>query len=186
MKHLWEVWPEAVSREECDRIVKICQQVAPADAQIGFSSPVNNESYRKSIIRWLDIEGVHSNIADMMLKFAKRSNRNNFGFDLTSMNEVQFTEYHGTDNGKYDWHYDTYFENPSPYDRKLSVVIQLSDPREYEGGSFEFFGMQSPQEEFTRKGSVLVFPSFYFHRVLPVTSGTRYSLVTWVEGPKFR
>ena len=44
---------------------------------------------------------------------------------------------------------------------------------------------QSPDEAF-KKGSVIVFPSFHRHRVTPVTSGIRHSLVTWVEGPHWR
>jgi PKHD-type hydroxylase len=104
------------------------------------------------------------------------------------MNEIQFTEYYGAEEGggKYDWHVDIFWDNPMPFDRKLSVTIQLSEPSDYEGGQFEFFGMQSPGEEFRRRGSVLVFPSVFNHRVLPVTAGERLSLVTWVEGPKFR
>jgi predicted 2-oxoglutarate/Fe(II)-dependent dioxygenase YbiX len=35
------------------------------------------------------------------------------------------------------------------------------------------------------KGTVTVFPSFVWHRVKPVTSGTRYSLVNWHQGRPF-
>jgi PKHD-type hydroxylase len=63
----------------------------------------------------------------------------------------------------------------------------LSDPSDYEGGRFEFDNTlpQLPDEAF-KKGSVIVFPSFHKHRVTPVTSGIRHSLVTWVEGPHWR
>ena len=36
------------------------------------------------------------------------------------------------------------------------------------------------------KGSLVVFPSFVWHRVKPVTSGTRYSLVIWNLGRPFK
>jgi PKHD-type hydroxylase len=70
----------------------------------------------------------------------------------------------------------------------MSIVIQLTDPSEYEGGDFEIDSQypQLPKEEIREKGSVLVFPSFIPHRVTPVTKGVRRSLVSWIEGPKFR
>jgi PKHD-type hydroxylase len=120
------------------------------------------------------------------MRFVKSSNRTNFGFDIDWMNEIQFTEYHGDTNGKYDWHHDVFWDNPAPFDRKLSIVVQLSNPDEYTGGQFEFFGCPNPGVDFMRRGSVLIFPSFFMHRVLPVTSGVRHSLVSWIEGPKFR
>jgi PKHD-type hydroxylase len=41
-------------------------------------------------------------------------------------------------------------------------------------------------KEILSKGSIIVFPSFVWHRVKPVTSGTRYSLVVWHLGRPFR
>jgi PKHD-type hydroxylase len=132
--------------------------------------------------------GQDADIAETISRYCRKSNRSNFGYDITEMNEIQFTEYDGAPEGggKYDWHYDTFWENPMPFDRKLSVVIQLSHPNEYTGGEFEFFGMPSPGLEWKERGSILIFPSFFFHRVLPVTSGKRTSLVSWIEGPKWR
>ena len=105
-------------------------------------------------------------------------------------------------NQFYDWHCDS---NELPYNkpndknvhgkiRKLSVTVSLSDESEYEGGDFEFDfrnddrGSDQPRicKEIRPKGSVVVFPSFVWHRVKPVTSGTRYSLVIWNLGWPFR
>jgi PKHD-type hydroxylase len=74
------------------------------------------------------------------------------------------------------------------HDRKLSLIIQLTDPSEYEGGDFQFDSdiPQPDPAEIKQRGTVIVFPSFLRHRVTPVTSGVRRSLVSWVEGPKFR
>ena len=75
------------------------------------------------------------------------------------------------------------------------MVVQLSDPAEYEGGQLQLFDVyeDSDADELddfdaaaSAQGSVIVFPSFEYHRVLPMRSGTRFSLVTWVSGPPFR
>ena len=71
------------------------------------------------------------------------------------------------------------------YDRKLSICIQLSDPEEYKGGEFQFKSLDSPTN-YKTKGSILVFPSYNEHQITEITSGTRYSLVGWMEGPRWR
>lgn len=79
--------------------------------------------------------------------------------------------------------------------RKISVICQLTDPSKYKGGELEFdFRRNSPIKEskteicteIQPKGSIVVFPSYVWHRVKPVTSGTRYSLVMWNLGRPFK
>ena len=69
--------------------------------------------------------------------------------------------------------------------RKLSATIALND--DYEGGEFEFYNGNQPADiPEIKKGSIIVFPSTSWHRITPVTKGTRISLVTWLTGPLFR
>ena len=71
--------------------------------------------------------------------------------------------------------------------RKLSFIVQLSDPDEYEGGNVQFLGADKKSYFAPRKrGSVIVFDSRTPHRVCKVTKGTRKSLVGWVVGPRWR
>ena len=78
--------------------------------------------------------------------------------------------------------------------RKISVTINLSKPEYYEGGNLKFdFGHHNNDierfyecKEIRPQGSIIVFPSFLYHQVTPVTSGNRYSLVMWCLGKPFR
>ena len=74
--------------------------------------------------------------------------------------------------------------------RKLTLfIIQLSDSDDYEGGDFEFGLTDKEGTDLIKgksKGCLLVFPSFLSHRVTPITKGTRYSIITWMEGDTFR
>ena len=82
--------------------------------------------------------------------------------------------------------------------RKLSMTCQLTDGSEYSGGELEFdFRNYDPPKrdesqhlrkatEILPKGSIIVFPSFVWHRVKPVTRGVRYSLVLWHLGYPFK
>lgn len=74
------------------------------------------------------------------------------------------------------------------YHRKLSCVIQLSDPATYEGGdlTFEHVAQYPNAEEMRQQGTAIFFPSFVRHAALPVTSGKRYSIAAWFDGPKWR
>ena len=81
----------------------------------------------------------------------------------------------------YDWHYDVNWESDRQYDRKLSIVIQLSNPNDYEGGVFEFQHPFEQPKEFKERGSVLIFPSYITpHQGLPIETGNRYLLVFWL------
>lgn len=77
--------------------------------------------------------------------------------------------------------------------RKLSVTINLNKPGEYDGGNLKFdFGPHAAGkrfhevEEIRPQGSIIVFPSYTYHQVTPVTRGTRYSLVLWSLGQPFK
>jgi len=155
------------------------------------------KSKRHSNIVWLDDRWIYKEI----LPYIHRANENagwNFDFDLSE--SCQFTKYKL--NQYYDWHRDSWNE---PYKkemeskfngkiRKLSVSVLLSDPNDYKGGDLEFAIMDKEPDKKAdiiklkklKRGSVVVFPSFIWHRVKPVTKGTRYSLVIWSCGYPFR
>lgn len=186
MKNIWEVWSAALTKAECDAIAARAARYPENDATVGFSDTQREDhGYRSSRIRWLDATREKDIVARIM-DFVHQSNRNNFGVEIVAPFELQFTEYQASNNGHYDWHQDVWLESPRPYARKLSVVVQMSEPDEYTGGGFEFFGVESPGDRFMPRGSLLVFPSFLQHCVNPVASGTRRSLVTWIEGPNWR
>jgi len=111
-----------------------------------------------------------------------------FHFDLSGHEEVQFTKYH--EGGYYEWHRDCANNGPKESNsiRKLSAVIQLSNPSTYEGGEFQFYDGIQPElvPDIKEQGSVIVFECADWHRLAPITKGVRYSLVIWANGPSFK
>ena len=69
--------------------------------------------------------------------------------------------------------------------RKLTLVLQLSDPSEYEGGELQSLTSLQPGTVNKKKGIIAAFPSWTLHQVTPVTKGVRKTLVIWVAGPQF-
>lgn len=126
------------------------------------------------------------------------ANRSYFNYDLTYFGgRIQSTVYNGSNSDFYDWHVDTGDHSCVSEDlgggktqmteRKLSCSLILSDPWDYEGGELQFhysrtfFRSIKPE-----KGTAIIFPSWLPHRVRPVKSGKRISLVGWMNGPLFR
>ena len=117
-----------------------------------------------------------------------------FKYDLTHFDgNVQATWYHGEKQDHYTWHTDNGNNTMRPrehgvlYERKLSCSLVLSNPDDYVGGELQFhygrFFFETMKPEI---GSIVVFPSWLPHRVRPIKSGERISLVAWMNGPAFK
>lgn len=120
-------------------------------------------------------------------KIIKEVNSQHFKFDLHYIEALQFTMYSEDKNGFYDTHSDTiYGVKTMAGQRKLSFSIQLSNPNSYEGGDLLLHVAKTPIIMSREMGVINFFSSFIPHQVTPVTKGTRYSLVGWINGPSFR
>lgn len=172
---LWWCWEAELPDSLCDSIIEEALLEEPEE---GVAGGRIRKTLRDSTVRWLN----YNWLTNMVSGYGHMANSVAWNFKLEKCELIQFTEY-GLDQ-KYDFHTDT--EKCADGMRKLSVVIQLSDTEDYEGGDFEFKNITQETEsvpELRKRGTVLVFPSWHQHRVTPVTRGTRYTLVTWLNGP---
>lgn len=111
-------------------------------------------------------------------------NRRFFCVDISDVEgNVQLACYDASNSGFYDWHTD--FGDIAPR-RKISISIQLSRSEDYDGGDLELLFRGQPEKAEREKGTLIAFPSFVLHRVTPVTRGTRWSLVAWITGTRWR
>ena len=165
-------------------------------SQLTNEEHVNLKKTRNSSIAWMSDKWIYN----LIHPFINEANVNagwNYKWDYSEA--CQFTKYNL--NQFYDWHSDSWFvpykqdnvnKNYRGKIRKLSVTCLLSDENEYEGGNLEFQprdqddpNMVITTEKIKKKGTIIVFPSYTWHRVTPVTKGTRYSLVVWSLGNPF-
>jgi predicted 2-oxoglutarate/Fe(II)-dependent dioxygenase YbiX len=121
-----------------------------------------NLEYRKFLDQKV-FEAAATAIKKYNEKFPEAKIEQDSGYELLRYDEGFF----------YKQHTDSFKAQP----RAVSCSFALND--DYEGGEFAFF-----DNEFyfkLKKGSVLMFPSnfMYPHEILPVTKGTRYSIITW-------
>lgn len=175
-------WEKGFSDEEIARIRDIGEPLATHEGTVGDRGAVAD--IRRSKIGWLPYNEQTGWLYDRLGYIARRLNGQFFDFDLTGfVEDLQYTVY-GSDRGHYDWHVDRGVTSEAP--RKLSMVLQLSDPAEYDGGDLELWDGGSVIAARREKGILYAFPSFVVHRVTPVTRGVRRSLVVWLVGPRFR
>jgi hypothetical protein len=98
---------------------------------------------------------------------------------------AQVARYGAEQAAHFDWHSDI-GAGALAARRKLTMVVQLSDPASYAGGVLEVWPDGHVREALRSRGTAAVFPSFLLHRVTPVTAGERWSLTIWAHGPAFR
>lgn len=149
-------------------------------------------------------------VAGFVWHYVQRANRENFLYDLSHIDgeTLQYTHYGPGEY--YGWHIDAGLSNafkPS-FDgssetyqqrgqdfvnqnceliRKLSFVLQLSDPEDYEGGNLQLLDEElKPYIAPRQKGTLILFDSRTQHRVLKVTKGLRKSIVGWTVGPRWK
>lgn len=172
----WCFYEKAFTSEECEKIKSYFLNPEIAKTGEGEVSDL-----RKSEISWLTYSEETKWVFDKLTQYALAANHGRYHLDLIGFGEaIQIGRYSG--GGKYDWHQD--FGKGKFSTRKLSIVLQLSKPEEYEGGRLEFFGYD--EKVSCEQGDLILFPSFNVHRVTEVTNGERFSLVAWISGPSFR
>lgn len=172
------VWAsQAFSGVECDAILHkfVASQFKPG---VLMQQDVPDESARKSSVRFVPFNDDDRWIFDRLRDVAISVNQR-FNFELKGFDEgFQLARY--AEGEFYHWHADLGADVSAL--RKLSLVAQLTDPADYAGGDLEFF--PSPVIAPRERGTVIVFPSYMPHRVLPVTHGLRNSLASWIVGEK--
>ena len=176
--------PEVIVPDQCRELVRLAEALPAADGRVeeGGVAP----AYRTSTIRWIPRESVFVSLYEAIATAIFNLNQAYFGYDLTVVENMQFTTYVGEAKGFYEWHMDTGLNPPTDIARKLSLTVQLSDPAGYEGGDLELWADRGPLIARKEQGLGILFPSPTLHRVQPVVRGTRHSLVAWARGPRFR
>jgi PKHD-type hydroxylase len=209
-KNFYWCFEKVLSNEFCDKVIKFgkAQNISKgkisaeieAERKQNKISKKQDKEYKK--IRNSNVSFLsHQWLYDEIWPYIIAANTNaewNFEFDWAE--PAQFTVYDKKQH--YTWHTDAF---TSPYNeefpanyfgkiRKLSMVCSLSDPVDYKGGDLEldFRNREDGKPQINnctyikQRGSIVVFPSTIWHRVKPITSGTRYSLVLWFLGKPFK
>ena len=174
--------------EQCADIIRVGRQQKPEHALVGTGTTDKHSAYdtkkRVTTISWIPfnaLKPMYNKIASVL----DSTNKNHFGFDTVEITEpAQFTEY--PPGGFYDWHTDNDLSGMNePPVRKISMTLLLSPESQFTGGGLELVAEgKSPAN--LKQGHAIFFASFIRHRVQPVQTGVRQSLVMWFGGTPLR
>ena len=180
-------WENAFNNDELNWLQQRAKE-ANQKGQIGSGRDGAVETnIRRSNVNWMPNTSDTGWVFERLAHVVSSLNSQFFRFDLTGFGEaIQLTNYDSSEHGMYGWHVDFGNSVTSP-SRKLSVVMQLSDPADYEGGNLELMPVGKEIIRMQKqRGLIVAFPSWTLHQVTPVTQGNRQSLVAWITGPAFK
>jgi len=180
-------WDNAFNNDQLNWLQQQARQANQKAMVGGGSEGVTDPNIRRSDLNWLPNNQDTQWVFETLGHVVSSLNSQFFRFNLTGFGEhIQLTNYDSSEQGMYGWHVDMGPNTIAPC-RKLSLVLQLSDPVEYEGGVLE---LQPHGKDVIKmrkqRGLIVVFPSWTLHQVTPVTQGNRQSLVAWITGPAFK
>jgi len=171
----------------------------------------DGSSFRNSNVTWIDESDKDGalpwpELTKQITQQVNNINDKHWGFDLSKCEPLQYSIYNEGDY--YNWHND---QRESVYEdglaRKLSFTVFLNE--DYDGGDFEIVELSAEKElpklnvenvsatllvneggmitgPQPAAGTMIVFPSYLWHRVEPVIKGPRKSLVGWFLGKPFK
>ena len=199
---MFYIFPRIISKKECEKFLDYCIKNTKFQKGLVLSNKESDAitdrsgrtdpSIRKTDVAFVEPDTTQGDnkVNEIAWEFLNEANNRKFNYKIDSFQPVQFARYR--DGGHYNWHRDVNESAivPNGESRKLSLTFALTDPKDYEGGELQFFNGERPTDEKTiedirGQGSVIVFDSRDWHRVTPVTKGTRYSIVCWSIGPNF-
>jgi PKHD-type hydroxylase len=177
-------WNGAFTDKELDTIVEYGDSLKPADATIlsEVDRPEHN-SIRVTQISWIEQLPETLWLYEKLAGLTWSINEQSYRFEIAALEKPQYTVYRAGERGHYDWHVD---HGPTGRRRKLSFVLQLSPPADYEECELQIYGSSKIDTAPKDRGTLMAFPSYVLHRVTPITRGIRRSLVIWCSGPVFK
>ena len=197
-EYCWWQIPDFFTKEQCEKVIELGTKQKTKRAKVGNTEQVVKK-IRDAKTAWLEDKWLYDAIAPAIHDACIRTN---WYTEWDWMESIQFGTY--TKGNFYNWHQDNkpiYTEETCDHEnwigkvRKVSATIFLNS--DYEGGEFQLWEtlwfdkdelptgavhLPGKSRGIVTPGTLIIFPSQLHHRVTPVITGTRHSLVIWCLG----
>lgn len=169
---------ELFTKEQCEKILEDCVDELWIPATV-----VGNTNFHKSQRQKLRGEIQGFPFLDIR-EVTKNANDSIFDFSLLGIIDQDYPQvFKYGENDFYNMHMEL---NPMALSRKITFIINLSDPSEYEGGNITFLNVDANPADLNEQGTCLVFPSYIPFSIDKVTKGNRKMIVGHVHGAVFK
>jgi predicted 2-oxoglutarate/Fe(II)-dependent dioxygenase YbiX len=175
----WYFLKSVYSVDECKEILDFCEKNKSSYLIDGHTSEKKVSTFV------VETDKLENKLNKFFVSIHKTNNMY-FGYELFKEKPIGVNiNVYENENNEYPYHQDV--NKPGTMsDLKLTAILNLS-LKPYKGGDFcMFLGQDYKVEEINEPGNILIFPSFLYHKVTPVTEGQRITLSAWLEGPNFK
>lgn len=176
----WVKCETRLSAAQCDEIAGIGQHCERSEPTVVGEERLS--AHRLGRVHMIPDTRETAPVYRLLWEVAADASARHYGLTVTGITRMPHYVEYTPGYGHFHWHND-YSHEAADSPRKLTVVVQLSDAAEYQGGDLEVFNVGSetlPREH----GTIVCMPSFVPHRVSPVTAGVRRIIVAWIAGPR--
>ena len=156
--------------EEVEQIIELGDALVLSEGKIEDNKL--DHSIRNSRIAWIHPEKDTWWLFDRAIMVFKS------GLPFSTLQSMQYTVY-DSKGSHYSWHRDVGSGDKIAKARVNVCIVQLSSPSEYKGGVLQLKHQDQVIDVMKTKGMVTTFPIQLEHRVTPVTSGVRKTLIMW-------
>ena len=160
--------------EEVDQIIELGDALVLSEGREGrVKNDILDYNIRNSKIAWLHPGKDTWWLFDRAILMFKSS------LPFSTLQSAQYSVYYGTEKSHYTWHRDIGGDEIAK--ARVNVgIIQLSHPSEYKGGVLQI-KLEDGEviDVMKNKGMTTTFPINLLHKVSPVTSGIRKTLIMW-------
>ena len=175
-------WDKMLSTEEIKKIHFLLNKHKKEKEALNLKAKVAKKT---STVYPIKIKFLKENLKEIFFNIIE-ANRDHYGYDIFNFTDEHELHYNIYKKGEeYEWHIDAEVSKAS--DIKLTVLINISD-NFFSGGEFNLLKSNKPTlvSQLSEPGSMVLFNSFFLHKVNPVKKGTRKTLTIFVKGPAFK
>jgi PKHD-type hydroxylase len=166
------------SKDECDQIASTCIEELWLPSTVIGAKEFHQSKRQK--LRGDTAGFPFLNIRDI----TKNANTNIYDFNLIGIIDQDFPQVFAySKNDFYKMHLEL---TPMAPSRKITFIINLSDPTTYQGGDLNFLNIDTSESAINEQGACLIFPSYIPYEISPVTSGVKHIIVGHVHGALFK
>lgn len=165
------------TQKEIEKIIHHGESTSAKEGEVTSVGNPIDYNRRVTDISWIEPE------EDTFWLFRKMDQLFFRTWKINRIATMQYTVYRP--GGFFNWHNDNSLNPGQPWvncpgsNRVASAVIQLSDPKDYDGGQLEIIHPAGPIFAPTHRGSTVAFTSSMYHKAHPVLRGIRKTLVCW-------
>lgn len=166
------------SKEECNLIINSCLDDMWLPSRVVGKDKLHQSKRQK-------LRGEPGGFPfDNIRTVTKQANDEIYDFRLLGIIDQDFPQIYRYEEGDYhNLHIDV---TPMATTRKLSFIVNLTDPTEYEGGEIQFLNTDTSTGNLEEQGSIIIFPSFLPYKISEVTKGRKDVIAGCIHGAVFR